>query len=366
MTPDLKKIFGCFMTEGRFLSGYSFGPGHIHDTYRINTEGNESDDYILQRLNANVFRDIPRLQENMERVTSHLRQKISEIPGSDVKRECLTLIPAADSGRTFYVDDDGNFWRMFIFISDHHSYERVDSGNRAFEGGRIIGRFQSMLADMPGEPLHETIPDFHNIVRRLETFHRVVEKDPAGRVTSVSKEIEEIVRREEEMKVIIRLGEEGKIPLRITHNDTKFNNILFDENDRALLIIDLDTVMPGYVHYDFGDAIRTATNRAAEDSEDLSLVSMDIEIYRAYAEGYLRAARDTLNDTEVEYLAFSPKLLTYIMATRFLTDYIDGDNYYKIRYPQHNLQRNRVQITLLKDMEAQYENMVQIIKNISK
>ena len=366
MTPDLEKIFGCFRAEGTFLSGYSFGPGHIHDTYRIRTAEKECDDYILQRLNANVFKDIPRLQENMERVTAHLRQKISAIPGSDVKRECLTLMPSSSTGRSFYIDEDGNFWRMFIFISDHRSYERVDSFSRAFEGGRIIGQFQSMLADMPGEPLHETIPDFHNIVRRLETFHRVIDKDPAGRVTSVLREIEEIESREEEMKTIIRLGEEGRIPLRITHNDTKFNNILFDATDRALLIIDLDTVMPGYVHYDFGDAIRTATNRADEDSEDLSSVSMDIEIFRAYAEGYLSAARETLSTNEIEYLAFAPKLLTYIMATRFLTDYIDGDNYYKIRYPQHNLQRNRVQITLLKDMESQYEEMVQIVKNIVK
>jgi len=366
MTSDLEKIFGYFRVQGKFLSGYSFGPGHIHDTYRINTEGKESDDYILQRLNTNVFKDIPSLQENMERVTSHLRQKIAVIPGSDIKRECLTLIPAAGTGKSFFIDDAGNYWRMFIFITDHRSYERVDSYSKAFEGGRIIGRFQSMLADMPGEPLHETIPDFHNIVSRLETFHRVIARDPAGRAVSVSREIEEIVRREEEMKVIIRLGEEGLIPIRITHNDTKFNNILFDKNDRALLIIDLDTVMPGYIHYDFGDAIRTATNRADEDSRDLSSVSMDIEIYRAYAEGYLKAARETLNDTETEYLAFAPKLLTYIMATRFLTDYIDGDNYYKIRYPQHNLQRNRVQIALLGDMEAQYGNMVQIIKNIVK
>lgn len=366
MTPDLKRIFGRFAAEGSFLSGYSFGPGHIHDTYRINTIEKECDDYILQRLNGNVFKDIPLLQENMERVTAHLRKKISAQPGRNVKRECLTLMPSRDTGKSFFTDDDGSFWRMFIFISDHRSYERVDSYSKAFEGGRITGQFQAMLADMPGEPLHETIPDFHNIVRRLETFHRVIEKDPAGRVSSARNEIEEIVKREEEMKTIIRLGEEGTIPLRITHNDTKFNNILFDAEDRALLIIDLDTVMPGYIHYDFGDAIRTATNRANEDSEDLSSVSMDIEIYRAYAEGYLKAARETLTSTETEYLPFAPKLLTYIMATRFLTDYIDGDNYYKIKYPLHNLQRNRVQITLLKDMEAQYGKMVQIIKNIAK
>jgi thiamine kinase-like enzyme len=174
------------------------------------------------------------------------------------------------------------------------------------------------------------------------------------------------MRREEEMKIIIRLGEEGKIPLRITHNDTKFNNILFDRNDRALCIIDLDTVMPGYVHYDFGDAIRTAANSGTEDTPDLSSVSLDAGIYEAYARGYLSETNSTLNNTEKEYLAFAPKLLTYIMATRFLTDYLDGDNYYKIRYPQHNLQRNRVQVTLLRSMEDQYDNMNMIIKNITK
>lgn len=366
MIPDLRRIFNRFRAEGSFLEGKSFGPGHIHDTYRIVTAEKDCDDYLLQRLNSNVFRDIPSLQENMERVTAHLRMKLAAIEGSDVKRECLSLVPDRETGKSFITDDEGRYWRMFVFIPDHRSYERVDSRHKAFEGGRIIGRFQALLADLPGKPLHETIPHFHDIARRLETFHRVIEKDPEGRADSVRAEIEEIVSREEEMKTILRLGAEGRIPLRITHNDTKFNNILFDNNDRALLLIDLDTVMPGYVHYDFGDAIRTATNRAEEDSEDLSAVSMDIDIYRAYAEGFLSETRNTLNATETEYLPFAPKLLTYIMATRFLTDYIDGDHYYKIRYPLHNLQRVRVQLTLLRDMEAQYNNMVQIINNIMK
>lgn len=366
MIPDLRRIFNRFRAEGSFLEGKSFGPGHIHDTYRIVTAEKDCDDYLLQRLNSNVFRDIPSLQENMERVTAHLRMKLTAIEGSDVKRECLSLVPDRETGKSFITDDEGRNWRMFVFIPDHRSYERVDSRHKAFEGGRIIGRFQALLADLPGKPLHETIPHFHDIARRLETFHRVIEKDPAGRADSVRAEIEEIVSREEEMKTILRLGAEGRIPLRITHNDTKFNNILFDNNDRALLLIDLDTVMPGYVHYDFGDAIRTATNRAEEDSEDLSAVSMDIDIYGAYAEGFLSETRNTLNATETEYLPFAPKLLTYIMATRFLTDYIDGDHYYKIRYPLHNLQRVRVQLTLLRDMEAQYHNMVQIINNIMK
>ncbi|NLE35204.1 MAG: aminoglycoside phosphotransferase family protein [Bacteroidales bacterium] len=367
MEPDLKEIFGRFRAEGTFLEGRSFGPGHIHDTYRVLTTEKECDDYILQRLNSNVFPDIPGLQENMKRVTGHLRTRISARDESDVKRECLTLIPDRKSGKSYLQDEEGRYWRMFIFIRDHTSYERVDSHHKAFEGGRITGRFQAMLADLPGPALHETIPDFHNIAWRLETFHKVLTADLVGRAASVSRETDEILRREEEMKIILRLGAEGKIPLRITHNDTKFNNILFDrKTGRALLIIDLDTVMPGYVHYDFGDAIRTAANRAEEDSEDLSEVSMDTEIFRAYAEGFLTEAGDTLNATEIEYLPFAPKLLTYIMATRFLTDYIDGDNYYKIKHPLHNLQRTRAQLALLQDMEAQYDTMVQIIKNITK
>jgi hypothetical protein len=366
MESNLQEIFNCFSTLGTFHSGIPFGPGHIHDTYKITTAEKDCDDYILQRLNSNVFKDIPRLQENIERVTEHLRKKISAIPGGDIRRECLTLIPVTITQKTYFTDVAGNYWRMFLFISDHRSYERVDSYRKAFEGGRAIGKFQAMLADLPGEPLHETIPDFHNIVKRLDTFHGVLATDPAGRAGSAVREIEEITRREEEMKQIIRLGEEGRIPLRITHNDTKFNNILFDTNDSALCLIDLDTVMPGYVHYDFGDAIRTASNRVSEDSENIDAVSMDLEVYKAYAEGYLSETTETLNDIEKEYLPFAPKLLTYIMATRFLTDYLDGDNYYKTKYPRHNLQRNRVQIALLKSMEAQYSDMVRIIKKITK
>lgn len=364
MEPDLRRIFSRFRAEGSFLEGKSFGPGHIHDTYRIITAEKECNDYILQRLNSNVFRDIPGLQENMERVTSHLRKKIAAIAGSNPERECITLVPDRETGKSFITDEEGRYWRLMVFISDHRSYERVDSRHKAYEGGRIIGKFQALLADLPGKPLNETIPRFHDIASRLDTFHQVVSRDPVSRAASVKEEIEAITSREEEMKTILRLGAAGKIPLRITHNDTKFNNILFDSNDRALLLIDLDTVMPGYVHYDFGDAIRTATNRAEEDAADLSSVSMDIEIYRAYAEGFLSETRNTLNTTEIEYLPFAPKLLTYIMATRFLTDFIDGDNYYKIGYPLHNLQRVRVQLTLLRDMEAQYNTMVQIINNL--
>jgi Ser/Thr protein kinase RdoA (MazF antagonist) len=364
MAYNLEEIFGYFVTDGTFLNGEPYGSGHIHDTFRIITVEEDKDDYIIQKLNNRIFKNIPELQQNIERVTVHLRNKLSSIPGSDIKRECLQLIPSRD-GKTWITDSDGNYWRMYIFISRHHSYNVVDSPDKAFEGGKAIGRFQAMLSDMPGGALFETIPDFHNIESRLEAFQSKIKEDPAGRVNSVSKEIDYVLERAEEMRVILRLGREGKIPLRITHNDTKFNNILLDENDKALCVIDLDTVMPGFVHYDFGDAIRTAANTASEDGEDLSKVKMDINLFRAYAQGYLSETVETLNEVEKEYLAFAPKLLTYTIAVRFLTDYIDGDNYFKINYKLHNLQRSRVQLSLVGSMEEQYGEMQKIIRSLT-
>jgi hypothetical protein len=363
MSYNLKEIFEFFKAEGTFLKGESYGSGHIHDTFRIETVETDCDDYILQRLNNKIFKNIPELQHNIERVTVHLRNKLSSIPGSDVKRETLTLIPSKE-GNTWITDKEGNFWRMYIFISNHHSYNLVDSPDKAYEGGKAIGRFQAMLSDMPGGALFETIPAFHNIEKRLQVFIDKVREDPAGRVSTVKREIEQVLERAEEMKIILRLGEEGKIPLRITHNDTKFNNILLDENDKALCVIDLDTVMPGYVHYDFGDAIRTAANTASEDENDLSRVKMDINLFKAYAEGYLSETAQTLNKVETDYLAFSPRLITYTIAVRFLTDFIDGDNYFKIHHEFHNLQRSRAQLRLVMSMEEQYEDMKRIINGL--
>jgi hypothetical protein len=363
MTYDLKEIFGLFTPEGTFLTGEPYGSGHIHDTFCVQTIESDKDDYILQRLNNKIFKNIPQLQNNIERVTVHLNKKLQKIPGSNTKRECLTLISAKD-GKSWIVDKEGNYWRMYIFISNHRSYNIVDNPDKAFEGGKAIGRFQAMLADMPGEPLAETIPKFHNIENRLDILNQKIKEDPAGRVGSLTEEIKEYLSRSEEMKTILKLGREGKIPLRITHNDTKFNNILLDENDKALCVIDLDTVMPGYVHYDFGDAIRTVTNTAAEDEKDLSKVEMNISLFEAYARGYLSEAGKTLNNVEKEYLAFAPKLITYTIGVRFLTDYIDGDNYFKIHHPLHNLQRTRAQLKLVMSMEKQYVEMQKIIRKL--
>jgi Ser/Thr protein kinase RdoA (MazF antagonist) len=218
---------------------------------------------------------------------------------------------------------------------------------------------------MQGEPLFETIPWFHNIEKRLDTFNLKVLENPLGRALYIADDIRDVLMRAEEMRIILRLGSEGKIPARITHNDTKFNNILLDENDKALCVIDLDTVMPGYVHYDFGDAIRTAANSASEDEKDLSKIKMDINLFEAYAKGFLSESGNTLNDTEKEYLAFAPRLITYTIAVRFLTDYIDGDNYFKVHHEHHNLQRARAQLKLVKSMEEQYEEMKTIIRRLT-
>jgi hypothetical protein len=363
MDYNLKKIFDCFIADGTFRTGEPYGSGHIHDTFLVNTVEKDKDDYILQRLNNKIFKNIPELQRNIERVTVHLRNKLSVIKGSDIKRECLILIPARD-GKSWIIDKDGNYWRMYIFITNHRSYNIVDSPGKAFEGGKAIGRFQAMLSDMPGDPLFETIPRFHDIENRLEIFNLKINENPVGRVVTVGKEINQVLQRAEEMKIILKLGKDGKIPLRITHNDTKFNNILLDENDKALCVIDLDTVMPGFVHYDFGDAIRTVANTAAEDEKDLSRIKMDINLFKAYSEGYLSETGETLNDVEKEYLAFAPKLITYTIAVRFLTDFIDGDNYFKIHHEFHNLQRARAQLRLVMSMEEQYGEMKRIISRL--
>lgn len=365
MAENLQQIFSRFSAEGTFLKGNYYGSGHIHDTFLIETLEKNKDNYILQRLNNKVFKNIPELQHNIERVTFHLRNKLLTIPGSDIKRECLTLIPSLD-GSSWIIDNEGGFWRMYIYISNHRSYNIVDTPEKAYEGGKAIGRFQAMLADMPGKPLYETIPSFHDIEKRLETFYKVVKDDPVRRVQNYTDEIDFILKRSEEMRIILHLGREEKIPLRTIHNDTKFNNILLNENDKALCVIDIDTVMPGFVHYDFGDAIRTVANIATEDEKDQEKVWMDISLYESYARGYLSEANEMLNEFEKEYLAFAPRLMTYTMALRFLTDYLDGDQYYKIHHADHNIQRSRAQMRLIVSMEEQYETMQGIIHKLVK
>jgi Ser/Thr protein kinase RdoA (MazF antagonist) len=361
---NLQEVTRHFAIKGTILSVFPYGSGHINDTYRAETAEPGCYNYILQRINHRIFKDVPGLMENISRVTSHIRLKLENTAGADPDRQGLTIIPALD-GKPYFEDQDGNFWRMYIFIEDNRSYDIVDTPEKAFEGGRMFGNFQSMIADLPGGPLNETIPDFHNIDKRLETLRRTIQANPARRASLVAEEASFVFARAEEMGTILHLGQQGIIPTRITHNDTKFNNVLLDKDDKGLCVIDLDTVMPGYVHYDFGDSIRTSTNTGAEDDPDLSRVEMDIRLFEAYAKGFLQETRTTLTQVELDHLALSGKLLPYMIGVRFLTDYVDGDNYFKIKHEHHNLQRARAQFKLLTSMERQFEAMREIVRQNS-
>ena len=363
MQHDLKKIFANFQAEGTYDSGNPYGSGHINDTFLVTTRENDAKDYIVQRINHRIFKNVPNLQDNILRVTTHLRKKLEQIPGSNPDREILTLIPSVEN-KPYYKDSKGNFWRIYIFIDNNRSYDRVENPSQAFEGGKAFGRFQYLISDLKGEPLFETIPDFHNMETRLNTFFNTVEKDTLNRVNLAIQQIKFVEDRAREMAKILQLGNEGRIPERITHNDTKFNNVLLDKHDKGLCVIDLDTVMPGYIHYDFGDSIRTSTNTGNEDEKDLSKVEMDIKLFEAYSKGFLGETKSFLTPVEINNLAFSGKMMTFIIGLRFLTDYIDGDNYFKIHHEHHNLQRARAQFKLVSSMERQFSQMQNAIENI--
>jgi hypothetical protein len=363
MKTDLADVFRHFRSEGTFLKGEPFGSGHIHDTYKITTAEEKSHNYILQRINTNIFRDVEELQNNIYQVTTHIRKKLSAIPGADPDRETLTIVPTVDD-KLYYRDDNGEYWRVYIFIERHRSYDKVETPEQAYEGGRAIGRFETLIAGLDPSGIYEVLPGFHDMEMRLNNFYKVLEKDPEKRASAIKEDVQFVLDRAEEMMTIKRLGKEGKIPLRITHNDTKFNNVLLDENDKSLCVIDLDTVMPGYIHYDFGDAIRTTANSTFEDEKDLSKVFVRLDLYEAFARGFMEEVRDVLNDTEIDYLPFSARMLTFIIGLRFITDYIDGDHYFKIHHPGHNLERARVQFRLVKSMEEHKEEMERIIRDL--
>ncbi len=362
---DLKDIFEQFKAEGTFSNAEPYGSGHIHDTFRVETREADTHNYILQRLNSTIFKDIEGLQNNISLVTSHIKAKLSEDATDEIDRKVLQLILTLD-GLNYYTDKSGKYWRLYIFISNHISYDIVENTLQAKEGGKAIGKFQAQLADLDSIQLNETIPFFHNIEKRLESFSKVVESDTMSRARETEKEIKFVVDRAKEMGIILKLGKEGKIPLRTTHNDTKFNNVLLDKENKALCVIDLDTVMPGYVHYDFGDAIRTAANSGAEDEKDLEKIYLRMDLFEAYADGYLSEICNTLTQTELDYLAFAPRLITYTIGLRFLTDYLDGDNYFKIHRDGHNLDRARAQFKLVESNEENYEEMKKIIDKLVK
>ena len=353
----LFEIASHFALEGAVASVEALGEGFINDTFVVKTEGS-APNYILQRKNHIVFPDVPGMMDNIKAVTEHIKAKVT-----DPMRETLTVVPATD-GKLYYKDGE-NYWAVCLFIPDTVTYDRADSTALAYQGGVGIGRFQALLADFD-KPLNETIKGFHNIRWRFEQWDATIAADPAGRVKDLQQEIEWVESRREEMLSFWSKVETGEIPTHVTHNDTKISNILFDRpTGNVLCAIDLDTVMSSTSLNDFGDAIRSYTNTGAEDDKCLDNVEMSIDMFRAYAEGYLSEQRDSMCASEKEWLAFAGRYITFEQVLRFLMDYIDGDKYYKIAYPDHNLVRTRAQYKLLQSMERQYEEMCRIVKELA-
>ena len=349
-------IASQFDIEGNVASVEALGEGFINDTFVVTTVG-DAPNYILQRKNHVVFPDVPSMMENIKAVTEHIKRKVA-----DPMRETLTVISAKD-GR-LYVREDGNYWAMCLYIPNTLTYDRADSVELAYQGGVGIGRFQSLLADFT-LPLNETIKGFHNIRWRFEQWDAAIAADRVGRVREVQQEIGWIEARRQQMLTFWSRVESGEIPMRVTHNDTKISNILFDATTKCVLCaIDLDTVMSSTSLNDFGDAIRSYTNTGAEDDRCLERVEMNIDMFRAYAEGYLSEQRAMMTESEKEWLAFSGLYITFEQVLRFLMDYIDGDRYYKTNCPDHNLVRTRAQYKLLQSMERQYDTMRAIIQSL--
>lgn len=350
-----------FNIDGAIIEANRFGSGHINDTYKLTTEHTGGTSYLLQRVNHDIFKDIAGLMNNIYIVTNHLKDWFRSNGILPVEKHTLTIIPTKDK-QLFYRDDLGNYWRLFILLADTKSYDIVETTRQAFFGGKAFGQFQKQLADLDANRLIEILPNFHNIDFRLANLRNAIANNLSGRLNEVQDLLGYIFEREEKMRRILQLSEDGELPLRITHNDTKFNNVLLDQSDNVQCVIDLDTVMPGYVAYDFGDAIRTIINPASEDEPDLSKIILNIELFKAYTEGYISEAKEFLTEKEIESLMYGVLLLPYMQAVRFLTDYIDGDLYYKVQYPNHNYVRTKTQLKLVEELEANEEELRTILE----
>ncbi len=357
---NIKAIMSEFPLYGDFVSAGPYGSGHINDTYAVAfNQGGTPVRYILQRINHDIFKDPVSLMDNIERVTRHQAEVLRGLP--DTSRRAIMVI-YAKSGKPLYQDRDGNYWRVYVMIEGAHSHDVLETPSQAYHAARAFGSFQKLLADLPGGRLHETIPKFHDTPSRVAVLKEAVEKDACNRAKSAEKEIEFVLAREGVVSKLIDLNKAGLIPERVTHNDTKLNNVLLDDaTGEGLCVIDLDTVMPGLALYDFGDMVRTGTNSAAEDECDLSKVTSNPAMFAALAEGYLSEAAAFLNDKEVEMMPFSGILITLEIGVRFLTDYLQGDVYFKTSRETHNLDRCRTQFKLVESLEAQEEKMARVV-----
>ena len=345
-----------FQIDGEPKSCERYGCGHINETYLVETTG--KDRYLLQKINNGIFRDVDGLMRNIDAVTAYLRKQISD------PRGVLTLVHTKDD-KTYYEVEDG-FWRVYIFIEDTLCLQLPETTEDFYESAIAFGNFQQQLKDFPAHTLHEIIPNFHNTMDRYRIFKETLAKDPMGRAKEVEAEINFVLEREEEAGTLVRLLEAGKLPLRVTHNDTKLNNVLLDAKTRkALCVIDLDTVMPGLSLYDFGDSIRFGAASAAEDEKDLSKVEMRLDMFRIYTKGFLSACPG-LTELERELLPLGAKIITLECGVRFLTDYIDGDHYFATHRPGQNLDRARTQFKLVADMEGKWAEMKAAVEELGK
>lgn len=354
-----------FQFEGKAEDAVSYGSGHINDTFLVHCtlpDGAEKK-YILQRMNREIFKNPEELMENILNVTSFLRKKIEE-RGGNPERETLNVILTKD-GKPFFVDSIGEYWRAYIYIEDSISYDTVERPEDFYESAVAFGNFQSLLSDYPAETLHETIEGFHDTKRRFAAFKKAVEDDIMGRAASVQEEIAFVLEREDVACVLGDMLDNGELPLRVTHNDTKLNNIMMDkETGKGICVIDLDTVMPGLSIHDFGDSIRFGASTGAEDEKDLSKISCDMELFKLYSEGFIKGCKGSLTEKEREMMPMGAKVMTFECGMRFLTDYLQGDTYFKVHREGHNLDRCRTQFKLVKDMEEKWETMQDIIKAI--
>ena len=359
LAGDAAAAARAFAIGGKFAGATPYGSGHINDTYRaIFEHRGASTRYLLQRINHQIFKNPVALMENIERVTAHLATKVADDPDHD--RRALRLIPTR-AGGVLHLDADGNNWRAYQFIENATTYNSVQSPEQAFQAARAFGEFQRMLADLPAPRLHDTILDFHHTPRRFAGLEQAIASDVAGRAVRVRQEIDFALARK---SIAARLVEAG-LPERVTHNDTKINNVLLDDaTGEGTCVIDLDTVMPGLAAYDFGDMVRTATSPAPEDEQNLSRVNMEFPLFEALARGYLSTAGGFLTPAEKESLAFSGKLITFEIGIRFLTDYLSGDTYFKVHRDGHNLDRCRAQFKLVQSIEFQEDRMAELIRSI--
>ncbi len=357
----MKKIVDAFKIDGEYVSCVPHGEGHINTTFKLTVNDNgEIKTYILQKINHNLFTDVDKLMSNIYGVTEFARKKIIE-RGGNPDRETLTVILTKDD-KTYYFDGEG-YYRVFIFIEDTIAYQKPESAEVFASSAYSFGKFANLLAEYPAEKLYEILPNFHDTEKRYENFIKALDADIVGRADSVKDEIAFVKERVGYCSKITSLLKSKKMPMRVTHNDTKLNNILFDKDSKkAIAVIDLDTIMPGSICYDFGDSIRFGCNTGAEDEPDLSKVNFDIDLFKAYAKSYVGAIGEGITEIEKDMLAFGAILMTFECGMRFLTDYLSGDTYFKIHRENHNLDRTRTQFKLVSDMEKVLSDMEKIVK----